>query len=620
MWKALSKLKKGQKKLIVYLNDIFCLGISFWIFINNFFINDFYFFALLFLIVLIYSIYMEFLGGFSEVLKSYTTDRLLVHAIPILLSSLIVFLAFSYEYSNGYRIFEDYLYLRYVAFALLAFVAASFTSITLTRIIAKLLIYGRNHDINARKVYIFGINDSARDLYSIYNEHSDYEIIGFITTDKNNQNRTLFGKKIISFKKALKLFKKDNSYNVFLALEKEESLKRPEIINQLSNLAITVKSIPSYSEYIEKDHLQLGELSAADILGREERSHDIQELDNFLNNKNILVTGSGGSIGSELARLLSRKKVNLMFVDSSEYNLYKLQEDFSRYKKVINASYKLADVRDHKRMDKIFKSFSPDIVFHAAAYKHVPIIEENNNFTEAVKTNIFGTLTVAKLAKKYESERFVFVSTDKAVRPTNLMGATKRIAERLIATICKDSLTIFSSVRFGNVLKSSGSVIPKFKDQIESGGPVTVTDKNMTRYFMTITEAAELVINASFLSSNYSTYLLKMGDPVRIYDLAKKMINLYGFDVKEGVEDSGIEIIFSGARPGEKIYEELLVSGNEKETDNKLIFRDETDSSLSNDDFIFLVEGLEQTLDNDNLNQFKELCISFADYNEPESN
>ena len=268
-------------------------------------------------------------------------------------------------------------------------------------------------------------------------------------------------------------------------------------------------------------------------------------------------------------------------------------------------------------MENIFRTFKPDIIFHAAAYKHVPIIEDFSNFSEAIKTNVIGTLQLARLANKYGCERLTFISTDKAVRPTNLMGATKRLAERLLATFSKGSETIISTVRFGNVLQSSGSVIPKFKDQIESGGPVTVTDMNMTRYFMTITEASELVLNATFLLNEYSTYLLKMGEPVKIYDLAKKMINLYGFDVKSDKSGSGIEIIFTGTRPGEKIYEELLVSGNEIETSNNLIFRDETSSTLTEDEQKELLDTLNKVSISENIDEFKELCKNFADYSEP---
>ena len=569
MWRSLSYLKKGHKKAIVYLNDLFFLWFCFYFFSGYLFTQFVYIFIIFLVIAVFYSAFTELFGGFSEVLQNYTAERLLVHAHP-LGCDIIVLLAYFYEAIYGY-VFLEWPGLRYIALSLLAFIASSFTSITLTRIFAKLLIYGRNHNSNASKVYIFGINDSARDLYSIYSASKDFEIIGFITFDKNNQNRTLFGKKIISYKKALKTFSKDNRYTVFLALGEDESKERASIINDLSDLAITVKSIPSYSDYLEKDHLKLEDLSDADILGREERSHNRDELKDLLYKKRIIITGAGGSIGSELSRIVATTNAELLFIDSCEFNLYKLQEHFDQYKKNVKTDFKLADIKDEERINQIFTDFKPEIIFHAAAYKHVPLIELNKNFSEAIKTNIFGTYLLCKLAKQHKVNRFVFVSTDKAVRPTNFMGATKRIAEKVIASLSANSDVAFSSVRFGNVLKSSGSVIPKFKQQIENGGPVTVTDENMTRYFMTISEAAELVIQSCFLSKDYSIYLLKMGDPVRIFDLAKKMINLYGLNINENDGRGGIDIIFTGARPGEKICEELLVSGNEVETDNPLV-------------------------------------------------
>lgn len=617
MLKTLSSLKKQQKKIIVYLNDLIFLFLSFYFFCFGIFTNFAYFLSIFILIVVLYSVFMEFFGGFAEVLKNYTAERLLIHSIPIALSALIILLAYFYESQNQYLFFVDWLGLRNLVFNLLSFMAASFTFLTLTRIVAKVLIYGVQAKDGASNVYIFGINDSSIDLYSIYSTNEEYNIKGFITLDKDNQNRTLLGKKIISYKKALSKFKRNNNFTVFLALDVDENKHRSKIINDLSDLAITVKSIPSYSEYLEKDHLVLGELSVSDILGREERSHDKTLVSKNLSNKKILVTGAGGSIGSEISKLIAREEAEILFLDASEFNLYRLKEHFSKYKESSKNMFKLGDIRDLERMENIFRTFKPDIIFHAAAYKHVPIIEDFSNFSEAIKTNVIGTLQLARLANKYGCERLTFISTDKAVRPTNLMGATKRLAERLLATFSKGSETIISTVRFGNVLQSSGSVIPKFKDQIESGGPVTVTDMNMTRYFMTITEASELVLNATFLLNEYSTYLLKMGEPVKIYDLAKKMINLYGFDVKSDKSGSGIEIIFTGTRPGEKIYEELLVSGNEIETSNNLIFRDETSSTLTEDEQKELLDTLNKVSISENIDEFKELCKNFADYSEP---
>lgn len=615
MFQNLTKLNKNNKKLIVFGNDLLHLAIAHQIFLAPSLSNSTSLILSFCLLTLIYAVLMELLGGFSEVIKSYSAERILTHLIPLTIFTVSYSLVFVYESLNSdYNFFKAYPF-RYVVFNIIAGYTVSFTLITFSRLMAKVLIYGNSSISGAKKVYIFGIGRSARDLFSIYSQDDNYEILGFITNDKDNFGRSLFGREIISFKKALKIFNKDNNFNVFLALEQEESNNRAQIINSLSDIAVTVKSISSYSEYLEKDNLVLEELSASDILGREERKHNHKELIQFFQAKKILITGAGGSIGSELAKNLALVSNDLIFVDSSEFNLYKLKEFFSSYKKPLNVKFELADIRDKKRLNQIFNKYKPQIIFHAAAYKHVPLIEENSNFVEAIKTNIIGSLNLAQVSEKFGSERFIFISTDKAVRPTNLMGATKRISERLIASISKNSNTIFSSVRFGNVLKSSGSVIPKFKDQIEKGGPVTVTHPEMTRYFMTIEEAALLVINAGMMAKTYDTYLLKMGEPVRIYDLAKKMINLYGFDIQESdVSKQGIEIIFTGLRSGEKKYEELLVSGNEESTENKLIFRDNCSSALPEDEFNFVKDQLDQIISTTNIDLFKELSVNYADY------
>mgnify|MGYP001164159956 CR=1 FL=1 len=621
MFEFLKKLNKNNKKFIVFLNDIFHLAVAHQIFLAPSLASSSSLLISFISLTIIYATLMELLGGFSEVIRSYSAERILTHLIPLTIYTVSYSLVFVYESLNDSFQFFKSLPFRYVIFNIIAGYTVSFTLITFSRLMAKVLLYGSNSVSGATKVYIFGIGPSARDLFSIYSENDNYEILGFITNDSENFGRSLFGKEIISFKKALKIFKRNNDFNVFLALEQDETKSRSEIINALSDIAVTVKSIPSYSEYLEKDSLVLEELSASDILGREERKHNKNELSNFFKEKNILITGAGGSIGAELCKNLAPLAKNLVFFDSSEYNLYKLKEFFDSYKNPVNVNFEIGDIRDKERLKQIFDKYSPDVVFHAAAYKHVPLLEESENFVEAIKTNIIGSMCVAEISQAYNCDRFIFVSTDKAVRPTNLMGATKRISERIISTLATNSNTIFSSVRFGNVLKSSGSVIPKFKDQIEKGGPVTVTHPDMTRYFMTINEAALLVINAGMMAKTYDTFLLKMGEPVRIYDLAKKMINLYGLDVVEkGSDKEGIEIIFTGLRSGEKKYEELLVSGNEKSTDNDQIFRDECSSKLSQKDFSFIIKELDEIVSSMDLEAFKTLSAKFAEYGEEDTN
>ena len=281
----------------------------------------------------------------------------------------------------------------------------------------------------------------------------------------------------------------------------------------------------------------------------------MEEMSGYIEERTVLVTGGGGSIGSELCRqIASFNPKHLIIVDNYENNAYAIQQELIRkYEGKLNLSTIIASIREYKRMDEIFNEYKPDVVFHAAAHKHVPLME--NSPSEAIKNNIFGTLNVARLADTYKVKRMVLISTDKAVNPTNIMGATKRAAEMIIQTINKNSETEFVAVRFGNVLGSNGSVIPLFKKQIAEGGPVTITHPDIIRYFMTIPEAVQLVLQAGAMAKGGEIFILDMGEPVKIVDLANNLIRLSGFE--PGVD---IKIEYSGLRPGEKLYEELLMS------------------------------------------------------------
>ena len=281
----------------------------------------------------------------------------------------------------------------------------------------------------------------------------------------------------------------------------------------------------------------------------------MKEMSDYIKERTVLVTGGGGSIGSELCRqIASFNPKHLIIVDNYENNAYAIQQELIRkYEGKLNLSTIIASIREYKRMDEIFNEYKPDVVFHAAAHKHVPLME--NSPSEAIKNNIFGTLNVARLCDTYKVKRMVLISTDKAVNPTNIMGATKRAAEMIIQTINKNSETEFVAVRFGNVLGSNGSVIPLFKKQILEGGPVTITHPDIIRYFMTIPEAVQLVLQAGAMAKGGEIFILDMGEPVKIVDLAHNLIRLSGFE-----PDVDIKIEYSGLRPGEKLYEELLMS------------------------------------------------------------
>ncbi|EQF13402.1 UDP-N-acetylglucosamine 4,6-dehydratase family protein [Clostridioides difficile] len=303
-------------------------------------------------------------------------------------------------------------------------------------------------------------------------------------------------------------------------------------------------------------------------MGREPIKTNLREISNYIEGKVILITGGGGSIGSELCRQIAGfNPKELIIVDNYENNAYSIQQELLRkYKNKLDLKTVIASIREEKRMDEIFNKYKPEVVFHAAAHKHVPLMESSPG--EAIKNNIFGTLNIAGLSSKYRAKKFVLISTDKAVNPTNIMGATKRAAEMIIQTMNAESQTEFVAVRFGNVLGSNGSVIPLFKKQIEDGGPVTVTHPDIIRYFMTIPEAVGLVIQAGAMAKGGEIFVLDMGEPVRILDLAKNLIKFSGFE-----PDVDIKIEFSGLRPGEKLYEELLMSEEGLlDTEHKKIF------------------------------------------------
>ncbi|CEP49077.1 polysaccharide biosynthesis protein [[Clostridium] sordellii] len=357
---------------------------------------------------------------------------------------------------------------------------------------------------------------------------------------------------------------------IIIAIANISKHEKKEIINICKDTKCKLKTIPGVYEIIDGkvDIKKIRDVQIEDLLGREPIKVNLDEMSKYLQNKVILVTGGGGSIGSELCRqVASFNPKQLIILDNYENNAYSIQQELMRkYGDELSLKTVIASIREEKRLDEIFNEYKPDVVFHAAAHKHVPLME--NSPSEAIKNNIFGTKNVATMAEKYKAKKFVLISTDKAVNPTNIMGATKRAAEMIIQTMSEESETEFVAVRFGNVLGSNGSVIPLFKKQIEEGGPVTITHPEIIRYFMTIPEAVQLVIQAGAMAKGGEIFVLDMGDPVKIVDLAYNLITLSGFE-----PNVDIKIEFTGLRPGEKLYEELLMSEEGlTNTEHKKIF------------------------------------------------
>lgn len=382
--------------------------------------------------------------------------------------------------------------------------------------------------------------------------------IGIIDDNSNKIGRRIHNVKILGSTDEIdEIVKKYEVDEIILSIANISNIRKKEIIEICKDTKCKLKTIPGIYEIIDGkvDIKKIRDVEIVDLLGRDAIKVNLNEISEYIANKVILVTGGGGSIGSELCRqIASFNPKHLIILDNYENNAYEIQQELKRkYKNEINLSTIIASVREEVRLEEIFKMYRPEVVFHAAAHKHVPLMEDSPS--EAIKNNIFGTLNVAKLSDKYKVKRFVLISTDKAVNPTNIMGATKRAAEMIIQMMNNKSKSEFVAVRFGNVLGSNGSVIPLFKKQIEEGGPVTITHPEIIRYFMTIPEAVQLVIQAGAMAKGGEIFVLDMGEPVKIVDLAKNLITLSGLE-----PDVDIKIEYTGLRPGEKLYEELLMS------------------------------------------------------------
>jgi FlaA1/EpsC-like NDP-sugar epimerase len=412
---------------------------------------------------------------------------------------------------------------------------------------------------NQKRVLIVGGGDAGAIIIREMLAHSELKSkpIAIIDDDRQKTGRKINGIPILGGRDLIvDTVTRKNIDEVIIAIPSASRKDINDIFSICSDTNCKVKILPSVSQLIDESVVmqKVRDVDIEDLLGREPVNLDIEQISTYLKGQTVLVTGAGGSIGSELCRqIASFSPSELIMLDNYENNLYDIQNELRYSYPALELVSVIANIREKPRLESIFAQYKPDVIFHAAAHKHVPLMEANP--TEAIKNNVFGTLNVAECADKYKAKQFVLISTDKAVNPTNIMGATKRIAELIIQAIGKHSKTEFAAVRFGNVLGSNGSVIPLFKKQIEQGGPVTVTHPDVIRYFMTIPEAVQLVIQAGAMAKNGDIFVLDMGQPVKICDLARKLIKLSGFE-----PDEDIKIEFTGLRPGEKLYEELLMA------------------------------------------------------------
>ena len=453
-----------------------------------------------------------------------------------------------------------------------------FTIISSRLVIKKILTsnFNENKSFNKKNVLVYGAGDAGRQLVTALENSLEFKVVGFLDDDQQLHRQVLLGKTVYSSINLKKLVQTKDISLVFLALPIINRRKRNQIIERLNQYKLSVKTLPSISEIVDGRITisDIKDLNINDLLNRDEVKADIKLLTENINSKTVLVTGAGGSIGSELCRQIVRLKPNkLILLELNEFALYKIYEELLTINKNLKIISLLANAQNKTKLVSIFETFKVDTVYHAAAYKHVPLVEEN--ICEGVKNNVLSTLAVAQASVIKKISNLVIISSDKAVRPTNIMGASKRLSELCVQGIynhTKNNNTNFSIVRFGNVLESSGSVIPKFKKQIKEGGPVTLTHKDVTRYFMTVTEAAQLVIQAGAMGKDSEVFVLDMGESIKIRDLILKMIKLSGFTVKDDINSKGdIEVKITGLRPGEKLYEELLIGENPQKTSHKKI-------------------------------------------------
>lgn len=428
-------------------------------------------------------------------------------------------------------------------------------------------------------VLVYGAGQAGAQLAAMLKMSNQMRPVAFIDDDTSLRNQQINGLTVYPFEQLIGLIERYHVRDILLAMPSASRRRRSEILQQLEQYPVHVRTLPDLMDIAEGkiEVSDIQEVDIGDLLGREPVAPDQTLLHSNITDKVVMVTGAGGSIGSELCRqIMHLSPQTLILYEISEFSLYQVEKELEKFNSTVSLIPVLGSVLNQNRVESVCEHFRVQTIYHAAAYKHVPIVERNTN--EGIRNNVFGTLHTAQAAIKCKVETFVLVSTDKAVRPTNTMGATKRLAELVLQALAQSpelhQQTRFTMVRFGNVLGSSGSVVPLFREQIAAGGPVTVTDPEIIRYFMTIPEAAELVIQAGAMGQGGDVFVLDMGEPVKILELARRMVHLSGFSVRdEHHPDGDIEIQFTGLRPGEKLYEELLIGDNVTETAHPKIRR-----------------------------------------------
>ncbi|MFC3927410.1 polysaccharide biosynthesis protein [Streptococcus caprae] len=544
-------MKRNYKRAILIVLD--CAILSFSLLMSFYFIKEYdeqlqqsrYFLSLISLLVSFLSV--SFFTKIYSVINRFTDDK--VSFRILVTTTFAYFFTFVVNQLKFDSVNRRLLFLGFV-FSTILIIGSRFSWRLLYEYSSS------KSSIKSKKVLVVGAGQGAEIfIKTVTKDSSDLDIVGLVDSDLNKKNTYLLGKKVLGTRFDIpKIVQDFQIEEVIIAIPSLSGEAREQIVDICNSIPIPVFNMPSVEDMIlgRASSKQLREIDVVDLLGRDEVELDQSQLSEYFSGKTILVTGAGGSIGSEICRQVSKlTPQKLLLVGHGENSIYLIHRELTNlYDKSIEIIPIIADIQDRPLIFELMAQYKPDVVYHAAAHKHVPLMEYNPK--EAVKNNIFGTKNVAEAAKAAGVPKFVMVSTDKAVNPPNVMGATKRVAEMIVTGLNEEGKTQFAAVRFGNVLGSRGSVVPVFKDQVAKGGPVTVTDFRMTRYFMTIPEASRLVIQAGFLAKGGEIFVLDMGEPVLIKDLAEKVIKLSGYTTKQ------IPIVESGIRPGEKLYEELL--------------------------------------------------------------
>ena len=552
-------IKKNRNVLLILIDILIIISCYIAsIFFLNIHIDNIKMLAMqILIVVIIYQIFLNIFRMYQNMMRYEVGKDYIKYIISAFLSMIIlsiVYKAFSLEYINlkvnvlsGVLIAGTFVMYRLAGRSILS------------RRMSKYEKINKNQDNKANNLLIIGAGMGAREIIiAIKNNMRDkYNIVGIIDDDISKINHYILGIKVLGTRYDIpKIAKEKNVDLIFFAINKIDAVSRRKILEICQETGVKTRVLPTTEEVINKQGAMnsLRDVQIEDLLGRDPVHLDNKNINSLIKNKTVLVTGGGGSIGSELCRqIVKYDPKRLVILDIYENNLYDIEMELRAEYPKLNLEAIVASVRDKARLNNVFETYKPEIVFHAAAHKHVPLMEKSP--LEAIHNNVFGTYNVVNCADEYGVEKFVLISTDKAVNPTNIMGASKRVCEMIVQAKNKVSKTEYVAVRFGNVLGSNGSVIPLFKKQIERGGPVTVTHKEITRFFMTIPEAVQLILQAVTYAKGGEIFVLDMGEPVKIYDLAVSLIKLLGYE-----PNVDIPIEITGLRPGEKLYEEILMS------------------------------------------------------------